>query len=56
MSTNANACPKCGAEIPSSGMSHAVGDQPLHQDATCPKCGAKLTRNVGDAWREDKQP
>lgn len=51
-----NACPKCGTNIPSSGMSHAVADQPQHQHATSPKCGTKLTRNVGDAWRQDKRP
>jgi hypothetical protein len=55
MSVTQDSCPKCGTVIPSSGMSHAVGEQPLHQHAVCPKCGAKLTRNVGEAWRQDKR-
>jgi hypothetical protein len=53
MSTNPNTCPKCGAEVPTTGMSHAISSQPLHETATCPNCQAKLTRNEGDVWRED---
>ena len=47
-------CPKCGADVPSTGMSsgYGIGDgsgnvsyQPMRQSTTCRVCGAKLVRN-----------
>jgi transposase-like protein len=55
MNESATNCPKCGAPVDAEGIGgHSVGQQPIHQHATCDNCGAKLTKNVGDVWREEK--